>query len=446
MNRLRACIAVALVAAGGCEDWTGPPAPASRPPAERPAAGGPQKSSVEVSIARPRKIRSTFELAGNLLPRRRTFIVSEVDGVIESIADSARRIEIDVDGRHISQGMSLGMGESVGKGDVLVQIARADYDLAVSAARARLDKAKADLAAIEAWKRPEEVHMAEAVVRETAARVDETRFEWERLSRLRTSDAVSEREANQAQAAYLMAQAAHARATADAEMAGAGAKETDVAVARAAVAIAEIEVRTQEARAAKTTLRAPYDGVITEVFVDIGARVTAQPRVDLMELLDVDWMGAEVGVPERLAGKIGFGDRVEVLAEGAGDSIPGLVIRVNEKVEPATRTFRVRCGVENHDRRLKAGQLCRVRFELASSGGTLAVPATSVGYRAGEPTVFVVEGDRASLREVRTGLADGRFVEILSGIEPGQQVVLERGGIADGTAIDVRVAEDVPER
>lgn len=430
-----------LLAAAGCGD---PPGSSGTGGAEAPSA---PRVEVRLTTVAPADVTATLELVGNLIPRRRTLIVAEIDGMIESIAASPRRVEVESGGRRISRPMRLGMGEAVKRGDVLAQIVRTDYELALELAQAGLSRARADLAAILAWKRPQEIQGLEAAVREAAALLEKTRLDVGRMRQLKSSAAGSQSEVDRAQAGFLIAQAAHARAQAALALARAGPRETDLDVARAGIAAAEARVKVARQRLSKTTIRAPYDGVITEVKVDVGDRVTALPRIEIIELLDIAVLAAEVGVPERYTGTIGFGDRVAVLADGSTEPVPGLVVRVNEKVSPATRTFRVRCAIDNRARRFKAGQFARVRFRLASPKRQLTVPLEALTYQGGEPGVFVCDGGRVALRRVRTGLRDDRRIQVTQGLTAGQQVVTHDPALlADGMPVVVRATPTAPPR
>lgn len=429
----RSMILVMLVAATSACDNDGPSAAKTRrQTSEKP------RVVVDLATVAEREVTSTLELVGNLLPRRRTLVVTEVDGVIESIAVSKRRVEVEAGGRRVSREMRLGMGEAVKTGDVLAQLVKRDFELAMAVAQARLVKARADLAAIEAWKRPEEVRGLEAVVRQGAARLEETRKEVERVTKMRAKSAGTQSEVDRARAAFLIAKAVHAAAAAKLALAKAGPREADLAVARASIASALAEVEVQKERLAKTTIKAPYDGVITDVFVDVGDRVTAQPRIEVLELMDLSVMAAEVGMPERYTGQIKFGDRVTVLCDGMAKPVLGVVIRVNDKIKTATRTFQVRCGIDNRDGRFKAGQFARVRFRFSSATRRLAIPVAALTFQGGEPSVFVLEGGRVSLQRIGRGLSDGQFVEVLTGLTAGQKVVTHDPALlASGMAVEV---------
>ena len=383
-------------------------------------------------------IRSELELTGNFLPQRRTLIVSEVDGVVKSIRTSPERIEAEIDGRVYSQELSVSLGHRVGKGDVLIELDPIEYQLQLDSAQARLDQAQRQLEDLLAWRRPEVIDRLQARADEAAARLDRARADHQRIQTLVDQRATSPFELDQAVAELRFSQAAVASAAADLAEAQSGPTPTEVEVARSLVAQAAAEVAVYQDRLSRTKIRAPYSGVITERFIDEGERVTTMPRVELMELIDVDILMVQVSVPERFVGRIAKEDWVQVSVIGSEQTVPGMVVLVNEKVDYETRTFRVRVGVENYDYRFKAGQFARVRFPLEDSERGLVVPAAAVVFSGGQPQVFVYRpsNQQVEQRSVQLGFSNADFYQVLAGLAEGEQVVIDDPSVlADGMRV-----------
>lgn len=386
-------------------------------------------------------VSSKLELTGNFLPRRRTMVVSEVDGIVRAIPRSGRRIEVTVEDREYSEELGLDLGTPVKQGDVLLQLDRTEYELELSAARSRLLKAQKDLEDLLAWKRPEVVRRLKAMREEAKSAVESAQSDFQRIESLLNQRATSQQEFDNVQARLRSARAAVERAEADLAEAEAGPTESQIAVAQALVKQAEADVELREDRLQKTTIKAPYDSVIVERFVEEGERVTSQPRVELMELMDLSMVIVQVGVPERYMGRIKMEDWVQVHAEGSTEPVPGIVILVNEKVDYETRTFRVRVAVENHHRQFKAGQFVKVAFKLDSIENVLVIPKESIVYSGGHPQVFVYDADagRAVQRRIRTGLRGETTVEVVDGLRERERIVLRDPAIlADNMRVSPR--------
>jgi len=408
----------------------------------------PPRIEVEVMAARREKITATTELSGNLLPRRRSVIVSEVDGVIEAIPKPRESIQatpeqlqyllsigIDLD----SEPLGLDIGDKAPMGAVLVQLERRDFELRLAASRARLVKTEADLQDLIAWKRPEEIRRLQALELEATSEVEFAKREHERASSL-VGNAIALSVVDRRETDLHVARARLSQRAADVEAAQAGPTEAALAVANALVAQAMSEVEIEERRLEKTTIHSPYDAVVTDRYVDVGERVTALPRVEILEIMDLRLLVAEVGVPERFVAGIHIGDRASVMARGLDEPAPGLVVLINDKVDPETRTFRARVALDNREGRFKAGQFARVTFELSSRADAITIPSRSLTYSGGHPQVFVYSEGRVKRRAITTGVAGHGTTEVLTGLDAGEQVVVHDPSIlADGMQVTLGV-------
>ncbi len=407
------------------------------PRGEFPAVG------VELTSVERGAVSATLELTGNLLPRRRTIVIAEVDGIIQSIPRSPRKIDVEIEGRKYSENLGLDLGQPVAQGDILIQLDPTEYELELASAKSKLHKTQKDLENLLAWKRPEQIRRLNAARQDAVARAERSEADFKRVESLIGQKATSEQEFLRIQSELRSARAALERADADLAEAEAGPTEAEIAVLRALVSQAEVDVQIKEDRLKKTVIRAPYDAVIVDRFVELGERVTSQPRVELMELMDLSLVIAQVAVPERYLGRIEIGQFVKVEAAGTAESVPGVIILVNEKIDHATRTFRVRVAIENHMRTFKAGQFAKVAFGVDSANQALIVPTPALVYNGGQPQVFVYDTDsqRVAQRPVRIGLAGNGVTEVIDGLAEGERIVLRDPAIlANGMRVQPAAA------
>lgn len=397
--------------------------------------------SVRVAAVERGAIDDTIQLVGTLLPRRRTIIVSEVDGVIQEIPSLADAPSVTIDGKTIS--LPLDIGAEVRKGDLLCQLDASDYALSLEVARAGWNAAVKDLENLLAWKRPEEVAQARARLDEAKAVLTRAQSEYERIVRLRQQGSISNSEYDDKVALASQAKAMFDQAEATFQIAQEGPTEEEAAVAQAAVAMAEAQVKNAQWKVDKTTIVAPYDAVVTDRYVDVGDRVTAMPRVEIMEIADVSLVLAEVGVPERYANNVQVGDQAEVVVAGFNQPFIGNVAMINSKVEPTTRMFRMRVALDNTKRELRTGQFVRVRIRVSSREGTLTVPRPALTYSGGQPQVFVLDNDAVELRRVELGIQAEDRVEVATGLNEGERVVVHDPAVlTDGMPVQIGTSSD----
>ena len=227
------------------------------------------------------------------------------------------------------------------------------------------------------------------------------------------------------------------------KLAQSGPTAEQVAVAEAQVAVARAEVQLKQETLEKCTITCPLEqGTIVERFVGAGDYVTAQPSTPLMRVVDSSILLAEVHVPERYQGLIRPRDLATIQAEGgvAGEreaaGIPAMVVLVNAQVDPGTRTFRVRVGIDNSRDLFKAGTFVRVRIPIQSADDAMVVPVDAVAFADGQPSAFVFQDGRVEKRALVLGISNRTHYQIVSGVSVGEQVVQGRLSIlADGLRV-----------
>ncbi len=420
-----------LAALAGCQKT------AAEPTVER------HKTSrrVEVAVAEVTRmdIATPIEFVGNLLPRRRTMLVAQVDGLIRSIPSSGAKIDVVVDGKRYTEELGVVPGQHVRAGEVLVELDPTDYELALATAQSKLARTQAELQRLLAGQRPEEIQKLRAVRAEVRARHNLALTDFERVKQLLESRAISRSEYDSRATEVETAEAILASAEAALQAAEAGPTVEEIAVAKATVAQEEAEVRVAEEKLSKATIRAPYDGVVTDIYVDEGDRVSAAGDSQLMEIMDLRYLIAEVGVPESYLGKVHVEDRATMTVAGRAEPIPAIVVAINGKVEPDSRTFRVRVAIDNSSGLFKAGQFALVHFAVSGSQQAMVAPSRAIIFKEGQPHVYVFHEGQVELRGVALGVESETHTEIVSGISPGEQVVVDDPSLlTDGMLVALR--------
>ena len=176
----------------------------------------------------------------------------------------------------------------------------------------------------------------------------------------------------------------------------------------------------QEARSmlAYTTITAPFAGVITAKRVNAGALAT--PGTVLLELEDNRRLQVRTALPESLVARVRIGDRLTVHVPAAGVEAAATVAEIGPSSDPGSRTAAVTLDLPAAAD-LRSGQFARVRVPGASAIALL-VPESTVVPAGQMDRVFVIEGDTALLRLVRTGQRRDGLIEILAGLDPGELV------------------------
>ncbi|MGH8696853.1 MAG: efflux RND transporter periplasmic adaptor subunit [Burkholderiales bacterium] len=197
-----------------------------------------------------------------------------------------------------------------------------------------------------------------------------------------------------------------------------------------------------EARAAKTEIRAPFAGTVGLRQVSAGAYLKAGE--DIVRLDKIDVMKLDFRVPEGYLGRIRRDQPVAVRVDAfPGEQFPGRVYAVETAVDERTRTVQLRGRVENKGLKLRPGMFARVVLELGSNDKATLVPEQAIVPRGDRNFVFRVVDGRAALTEVALGARSPGQVEIVKGVKPGELVVTD-GQIKLQDGVPVRVLPDKP--
>lgn len=199
--------------------------------------------------------------------------------------------------------------------------------------------------------------------------------------------------------------------------------------------VAQAAVQEAETLLAYTKVVAPFAGVVTAKRADVGD--LAAPGKPLLEMEDPTTLRLEADVPEALLEKVKLGDQLTVRVPAAGVTVEGVVSEITPVADPASRTFPVKLDLPQVAG-LRSGQFGRVAVPVAQVQA-LRVPTEAVLVRGQMELAFVVVENRAQMRLVKTGKRLNGEVEIVSGLNPGEQLVVE--GVAqlrDGQPVTVR--------
>jgi membrane fusion protein (multidrug efflux system) len=208
-------------------------------------------------------------------------------------------------------------------------------------------------------------------------------------------------------------------------------------LARARAKLAE-----DEAKLAKTEMRASFAGVAGLRQVSEGQYVAA--GTDIARLEKIDQLKLDFRIPEAYVGKLKAGQPVKVLVDAYRDKVfSGSVYAIEPGVDDQTRTILLRARVANTDMKLRPGMFARVQVELGVREKAVWIPEAAIVPRGQDSYVFQVVEGKAALMKVQTGARKVGEVEIVKGIGAGDLVVTEGvQKIGPGSAV-ILVKEEI---
>jgi RND family efflux transporter MFP subunit len=191
-----------------------------------------------------------------------------------------------------------------------------------------------------------------------------------------------------------------------------------------------------------TKVRAPYAGIITARFADPGALIqvatsSSTGAIPLFTIMDIDTVRVYTNVPQEDSPMVKPGTpAVLTVKELPNRPFTGAVTRTTLSLDPSTRTLLVEIDLPNRDHALQPGTFGEVALQLRKSPDALVIPPGSIVSNGKITSIFTVEQGRAKLVTIRTGLSDGRWVEVVHGLTGTEDVVVVgKTKLVDGTAV-----------
>ena len=362
---------------------------------------------VKTEVVHEETVRRVVEVVGTLTAVDEVTVSSEADGLVSRILHD--------------------LGDRVRAGDTLVELDRekADYNLAQQ--KAALDRALAQYGA------PDPLHLPPIEqtpdVQKAKAELVQARQSDDRAKELNARQLVPRQTLDDADALLQSKQASY-----DSALQNARNLQANIAAADAAMKLADRQRR-------DTYIRAPFDGYIEKRFVNLGQLVkgSAGTPIPVMAVVRLDPLKVTGEIPEKMVPWISVGQAVDLHVDAYPDrAITGRMSRISPAVNSATRAFPFEALVPNGDALLKPGTFARVRIETNKVDRILMLPYAALQYRYGVNRVFVITGDHVVAKELRVGERLGDRIEIVSGVNGGEQVAMtDVDKLVDGLKVSV---------
>ncbi|MDR0926245.1 MAG: efflux RND transporter periplasmic adaptor subunit [Ignavibacteria bacterium] len=363
-------------------------------------------------------------------------------------AETKVKIAPEVSGEIVN--LPIKEGDTVKKGRLLARINPAIIETQLEQQKAYVSASKADIGSIQ-------------------ASLDNLKTELDRTKELYEKKFVSKQDLDRAQASYDGTLANYTASVARYNSSQASLKET-------------------QEQANKTSIYAPIDGIVTSLLVEAGERVVGTNMMSGTEMLtvsDLNVMNAEVDVDENDIVLVKLGDTATIEIDALPDKVyKGYVIEVGHSASGGasatsastqTTTFSVKIRLLDQEAKLRPGMSCNVDIQTAKHINVVSVPLQAITSRDGEmsaefniPTdnddgiekvvsdkghntekeapktiVFVRSNGVAATKEVKIGISDMGFVEILSGLREGDEVVSgSYQAISKLLAVGTKITED----
>ena len=391
-------VVCALLAAGGCSK-------------EKPIQAKQETGPIQVRVApvETREIRRNVQSVGTLFPFDETVISAEIDG---------RVLDVKAD-----------LGDHVAKGQLLVRISDEEQKYIVAQTEAQLRMALERVGLKNENDKIADIRQA-SEARRAQADLFEAEQRYKRVRSLVDQGIGSQQELDQAQSRYKSTQAAY-----------------DQTLNSIRNVLQEIErnrasLDLQRKKLRDTSVYAPFAASVKERQVTTGQYVRA--NTPLFTLVKTDPIRLRLEVPERLAPWIKNGQVADVALEAYENrTFRGKVWRISPTVEQTKRTFIVEALIANPEGALKPGSYAKAKVRTDKFDRIKLIPTRAVNYVFGSNKAYVVNDNRIEAREVKLGDRFGESIEIVEGLEEGEQVATTQVARLDtGSKVEIVTGPD----
>jgi RND family efflux transporter MFP subunit len=341
-----------------------------------------------VARAERHNVGNTLTIAGEFKPFQDVDVHAKVAGYI-------KKIYVDV-GDHVKVGQTLAILEVP---ELAAQLAGADA--AARRATEEIGRAQGDLE--RAKSNHSAMHSAYARLSD-AAKIRQGLVAQQELDDSQAKDLESEAQVSSAKSA--------------------------LSAARQELEVAQANQKQVSALSDYTRITAPYSGVITNRYADTGALVaagtsTSTQAIPVVKIAQISVLRLVLPIPESVASQIHLGDPVKVHVPAVNQDIEGKVSRFADSLDLQTRTMQTEIDFDNRNGTLIPGMYAETRLSLAQKKNVLTVPLEAVARNGEDATVLALNAQEViEERHLRLGLEDEKRVEILSGLNEGDRVII----------------------
>jgi HlyD family secretion protein len=373
---------------------------------------------VQVTAVTQDTIRRVVDADGVLYPQSQAGIVPKISAPVQKFL--------------------VNRGDHVKAGEVVARLENRDLTAAVAESRGQLAQAEANLRSTSGATVPEQVVKAQTDVQAAQQAADAAKVLLDNREKLFQQGALAHKLVDDAQLAYIQAKSQleadqeHLRAL---QSVG---KEEQVKTAQAQVEAARGHLQGAEAQAAYAEVTSPISGVVADRPVNEGEMATA--GMPMMTIMDISHVVARVNVPQNQSSEVKLGQPAALTQTGNTEMLEGKVTVVSPATDPNTTTVQVWVTADNPGERLKPGGSVHAAILTETIHNAVLVPASAIlpGEEGGTAVLTVSPDSRAHLHAVDVGVRRDDKVQVLSGVNAGDEVVTVGGlGVEDNAKVKI---------
>ncbi|HTU49598.1 MAG TPA: efflux RND transporter periplasmic adaptor subunit [Acidobacteriaceae bacterium] len=327
-------------------------------------------------------------------------------------------------------------GDKVHRGELLAVLENKDLTAAVVSAQGEYDQAQATYASTTSSALPEEIQTANLNVVNTKANLAAQRKLYDSENKLYQQGAIARKQLDATEVALTAAQSAYKTAEKHLQNLQSEGVSQQRKAAQGQLELAHGQYLGAAAQLGYTEIRSPVDGVVADRAVYPGD--IAPAGTPLLIVMDTSKVVVRLHVPQQQAELLQLGQAATMRIPGLDKDVPAKVTVLSPALDPNSTTEEIWVEADNRKGELKPGTTAQVSITAQTVANALVIPAAAILTGPnGQTSVMVVKSDnRAYPQDVKTGIQQGTMIQISSGLEPGEQVIVSgQYGLPDKTKV-----------
>ncbi len=398
------------------------------------ALGGCSKRSADLASASP--VVAVQTVTARMQPIEQVF---HGQGILYPIhqASLSPKITAPVERFYVNR------GTRVHRGELLAELDNQDLAAGVLSARGAYDQAPANYEATTSSALPEEIQAAEAAATNAKSRLDDERKVYASELKLYQEGAVARKQVDATAVALTAAKSAWETAEKHLNNLQSSGEDQQMRAAKGQMEAAHGQYLSTVAQLGYTRLRSPIDGVVADRAVYPGD--IAPAGTPLLVIMDTSKIVLRLHIPQPQAAQLRLGDPATLEIPGIEGGLPARVSIISPALDPNSTTVEIWLESDNPHGELVPGVSVSAVIVVRKVPDALVVPESAVlaGDSGGSRVMIVDAGGVAHSRQVTTGIRNAGLVQILSGLQPGEEVIVGGAyGLPDKTKVNAAPESD----
>lgn len=314
------------------------------------------------------------------------------------------------------------VGDFVRKGEVIFTLETSELQNQLAQAQAAVSAAQANLSANESAGLPQQLEQVRASLEQAEANYTNVQADYERMKALYEQDAISKQLFDGITLKYKVAKTQYETAKEQHRLT----KERlpkNVDALRAQVKQAQSTVDLIQTNIQNSVIHSPVTGIVANKLANSGEVIGAgQP---IITVVNIDKINVVIDVTEEEINKVRDGQEVDVKVNSLGEDKFKGTISIIPPASNQTRLFQVKVSINNKDHVLKPGMFAEVDVQTGIKENTVVIPKDAILLKKNGNVVYLVKDGKAVEKMIKLGVTNGEKVEVIEGVEQGDQIVIK---------------------